>query len=46
MKKIMTLVMVLSVLGGVLVGCSGGDKAADANAPATTAGAASSEPGK
>ena len=42
MKKIMTLVMVLSVLGGVLVGCSGG---ADANAaPATPA--AANEPAK
>ncbi|HLO96996.1 MAG TPA: hypothetical protein VK171_00260 [Fimbriimonas sp.] len=30
MKKILSLVMVLGVLGSVLVGCSGG--AADANA--------------
>ena len=38
MKKIITLVMVLSVLGGVLVGCSG----AANNEPATggTAGGA------
>lgn len=39
MKKIITLVMVLSVLGGVLVGCSG----AANNEPAaggTTGGAA------
>ena len=35
MKKIIALVMVLGVLGGVLVGC--GDKAAaDANTPAAT----------
>jgi ABC-type glycerol-3-phosphate transport system substrate-binding protein len=35
MKKMIALVMVLGVLGGVLVGCSGG---ADANAaPATPA---------
>lgn len=38
MKKILALVMVLGVLGSVLVGCSGGDAAADANAaPATPA---------
>jgi hypothetical protein len=36
MKKIITLVMVLSVLGGVLVGCSG---AAANNDSAGTAGA-------
>ena len=36
MKKILALVMVLGVLGGVLVGCGG--PAADANAaPATNA---------
>ena len=34
MKKILALVMVLGVLGGVLVGCSGG---ADANNAATPA---------
>ena len=35
MNKILALVMVLGVLGGVLVGCSG-DKGADNNAAPTT----------
>ena len=42
MKKTLALVMVLSVLGGVLVGCSGG--AAAENTPATTT--ATNEPAK
>lgn len=40
MKKMIALVMVLGVLGGVLVGCS----SADANAPAANTPAA--EPAK
>lgn len=39
MKKILSLVMVLGVLGSVLVGCSGGDAAADNAAPAANAAA-------
>ena len=39
MKKMIALVMVLGVLGGVLVGC--GDKAAANNDAGGTAGAAS-----
>jgi hypothetical protein len=43
MKKIIALVMVLGVLGGVLVGCG----AAANNEPAATAGAApANEPAK
>lgn len=37
MKKIITLVMVLGVLGGVLVGCSGGAANNDAGATNTPA---------
>lgn len=29
MKKIFTFLMIVSVMGGVLAGCSGGDKAAE-----------------
>jgi hypothetical protein len=42
MKKILTLVMVLGVIGGVLAGCSGGG---DAAAPATNTGAGATEEG-
>ncbi|MEI8282767.1 MAG: hypothetical protein WCG75_10215 [Armatimonadota bacterium] len=41
MKKIITLVMVLSVLGGVLVGCSG---AAANNDAGTTTGGSNAAP--
>ncbi len=38
MKKLLTIVMVLGVIGGVLAGCSGGgDAAANTNAPAAGA---------
>ena len=43
MKKIIALVMVLGVLGGVLVGCGA---AADNNAAATTNTPAPAEPAK
>lgn len=42
MKKIIALVMVLGVLGGVLIGCSG----AANNEPAATTPAANAEPAK
>jgi ABC-type glycerol-3-phosphate transport system substrate-binding protein len=42
MKKILALVMVLGVLGGVLVGCGG--PAADANA--TSSATTNTEPAK
>jgi hypothetical protein len=38
MKKILALVMVLGVLGGVLVGCGAKEEAAANNAPAPAAG--------
>jgi hypothetical protein len=37
MKKILALVMVLGVIGGVLAGCSGGDAANTTNAPVAPA---------
>jgi hypothetical protein len=48
-KKIFALVMVISVIGGILAGCSapaeGGDKAKE-TAGATTAGAAEKKDGE
>ena len=46
MKKIFTILTVLSVFGVILAGCGGGDKAADTTAPAKTDAKAPADPGK